>query len=215
MPPRKRTTPLPAGTPVEAVRHADKRKNIPTGELSDFVDESETTPRSVTYDRPLLYPRDPSADPQLVWRGKDQQDQDGLTVPSVPVYIQEKIEPKAIIENLRTHAAAGTEDLALFSDFDGLEFNDLVDFYEHDANWSNRLILGDSLLVMTSLAEKEALAGKVQTIFMDPPYGIKFGSTWQVSTRKREVQDSKEADLTRQPEQIRAFRDTWMDGAHS
>lgn len=215
MPPRKRTTSSAGGAPVEAVRHGDKRKNIPTGELSDFVTESETTPGIITYGRPLLYPRDPAADPQLVWRGKDQQDEDGLTVPSVPVYIQEKIEPKAIIENLRKNAASGAADLALFSDFDGLEFSDLVDFYKHDANWSNRLILGDSLLVMTSLAEKEALAGKVQTIFMDPPYGIKFGSNWQVSTRKREVQDSKEADLTRQPEQIRAFRDTWVDGRHS
>lgn len=215
MPPRKKTTPVTERTPVEAVQHGNKRKNIPTGELSDFVAESETTPRSITYERPLLYPRDPSADPQLVWRGKDQQDEGGLTVPSVPVYIQEKIEPRAIIENLRRNDAAGTDELSLFNDFDGLEFKDLVDFYEHDANWSNRLILGDSLLVMTSLADKEALAGKIQTIFMDPPYGIKFGSNWQVSTRKREVQDSKEADLTRQPEQIRAFRDTWQLGTHS
>ncbi len=218
MPPAKRKPAVPTTpTPVDSLRHAEKRKNIPTGELHDFVADSERSPKTVSYERPLLYPRDAAADPQLVWRGKDEQDAGSLVVPSVPVYIQEKIEPKAIIENLRNTAedGAGEPELSLFEDFDGLDFGELVDFYGHDANWSNRLVLGDSLLVMTSLAEKEGLASKVQTIFMDPPYGIKFGSNWQVSTRKREVTDSKEADLTRQPEQIRAFRDTWKLGIHS
>ena len=90
-----------------------------------------------------------------------------------------------------------------------------MDFYHHDQHWSNRMILGDSLLVMTSLAEKEGLKGKVQTIYFDPPYGIKFGSNWQVSTRKRDVKDGKAEDATRQPEQVRAFRDTWKLGVHS
>jgi adenine-specific DNA-methyltransferase len=105
----------------------------------------------------------------------------------------------------------------LFADFNGLpdEFDQRIDFYQHEGHWSNRMILGDSLLVMTSLAEKEGLKGKVQTIYLDPPYGIKFGSNWQVSTRKRDVKDGKAEDATRQPEQVRAFRDTWELGVHS
>src|SRR5262249_23659132 len=103
----------------------------------------------------------------------------------------------------------------LFGDFNGIAWEELVEFYRHEQNWSNRLILGDSLLVMNSLAEKEGLKGKVQMIYMDPPYGIKFGSNWQVSTRKRDVKDGKAEDATRQPEQIKAFRDTWELGIHS
>lgn len=190
--------------PVETVRHKDKRVNIPTEELRDFVAEYEAKPKTV------LYPRDPSLDPQLVWKGKDEQDSKDLAVPAVPIYIQEKIQPKAIIENVRAEAKEGKEkpQVSLFADFNGIEFEELVDFYRHEQNWSNRMILGDSLLVMTSLAEKEGLKGKVQMIYIDPPYGIKFGSNWQISTRKREVKDGKAEDLTRQPEQIRAFRDT-------
>ena len=198
-------------TPVEVVRHKDKRKNIPTDELREFVAEDERTPKTT------LYPRDPSLDPQLVWRGKDEQDQAGLEVPTVPIYIQEKVHPQVLIENLRRTAERPEDEpeLSLFSDFNGIEFEDLIDFYKHEQNWSNRLILGDSLLVMTSLAEKEGLKGKVQTIFIDPPYGISFGSNWQVTTDQRRVRDGKVADLSRQPEQIRAFRDTWKDGIHS
>ena len=195
---------------VESIRHKDKRKNIPTEELRDFVAEDENAPKT------LLYPRDPSLDPQLVWKGKDEQDQKDLAVPVLPIYIQEKIHPQAIINALpRIDHSAGQLDF--FADFNGLpeEFSDRVDFYQHEGNWSNRMILGDSLLVMTSLAEKEGLKGKVQTIYLDPPYGIKFGSNWQVSTRKRDVKDGKAEDATRQPEQVRAFRDTWKLGIHS
>jgi adenine-specific DNA-methyltransferase len=103
----------------------------------------------------------------------------------------------------------------LFETFDGLDELDLVEFYEHDANWSNRMILGDALNVMASLAEREALRGKVQMIYIDPPYGIKFGSNWQASTRKRDVKDGKIADASREVEQIKAFRDTWELGIHS
>jgi len=170
----------------------------------------------------MLYPRDPSLDPQLVWKGKDEQDREDLAVPVVPIYIQEKIHPQALIENLRETAKAGEPEpeLALFDDFNGIkDFRQKIDFYSHDLGtqpkWSNRMILGDSLLVMTSLAEKEGLKGKVQMIYMDPPYGIKFGSNWQVSTRKRDVKDGKVEDATRQPEQIKAFRDTWQLGIHS
>ena len=198
-------------TPVESIRHADKRANIPTEELRDFVAEEERSPKYV------VYPRDTSLDPQLVWKGKDEQDRRDLEVPAVPIYVQEKIHPQVLIENLRQTAKAGESEpeLTLFDDYDGIEFEELIDFYQHEQNWANRMILGDSLLVMNSLAEKEGLKGQVQTIFMDPPYGIKFGSNWQVSTRKREVKDGKAEDASRQPEQVKAFRDTWELGIHS
>jgi adenine-specific DNA-methyltransferase len=198
--------------PVESIKHKDARTNIPTQELRGFVATEEERPPAV------LYPRDPSLDPQLVWKGKDEQDARPLDVPAVPIYIQEKVHPQALVELLRETAKAGEREpeLTLFDDFNGLEeFEKKVDFYHHDQHWSNRMILGDSLLVMTSLAEKEGLKGKVQTIYFDPPYGIKFGSNWQVSTRKRDVKDGKVEDATRQPEQIRAFRDTWKLGIHS
>jgi adenine-specific DNA-methyltransferase len=208
--PRKRTSKTEP-TPVEALRHNDRRANIPTNELRAMLADDERAPKA------MLYPRDPSLDPQLVWKGKDEQDTSDLEVQIVPIYIQEKIRPQVIVENLRQTAAAGEPEpeLTLFDDFNGIEFEELVDFYHHEQNWTNRLILGDSLLVMTSLAEKEGLKRKAQTIFIDPPYGIKFGSNWQVSTRKREVSDGKLQDVTRQPEQIRAFRDTWELGIHS
>lgn len=200
--------------PVEAVLHQDKRVNIPTGQQSHLVEQLEATAAKV------LYPRDTSLDPQLVWKGKDVQDAEDLAVPAVPIYIQEKIDPRALIENLRDTAKPGEEEAeyTLFADFDGfvdLDFLERVDFYRHEGNWHNRMILGDSLVVMTSLAEKENLRGKVQMIYVDPPYGIKFGSNWQVSTRKREVGDGKVEDASREPEVIKAFRDTWELGIHS
>ncbi len=196
--------------PVASIKHKDKRSNIPTEELRDFVAKDEETPKQ------MLYPRDPSLDPQLVWKGKDEQDAADLAVPVVPVYIQEKIHPQALIADFRAQAEkkAPQARLDLFGDFNGIDFEELIDFYRHEQNWANRMILGDSLLVMTSLAEKEGLKGKVQMIYIDPPYGIKFGSNWQVSTRKRNVRDRAE-DATRQPEQIRAFRDTWKLGINS
>jgi adenine-specific DNA-methyltransferase len=206
--------------PVEALKHKDKRVNIPTEELREFVRSEEEAPKT------MLYPRDPSLDPQLVWKGKDEQDREDLAVPVVPIYIQEKIHPQALIEDLRAHSplpageGQGEGQVSLFDDFNGVkDFRQKIDFYSHDLGtqpkWSNRMILGDSLLVMTSLAEKEGLKGKVQMMYMDPPYGIKFGSNWQVSTRKRDVKDGKVEDATRQPEQIKAFRDTWQLGIHS
>ena len=156
---------------------------------------------------------------QLVWRGKDQQDWSDLVVQAPPLYIQEKVHPKAIIDDLvrqtkaRAEADAGTPDL--FHDFNGVDPEAKTEFYAHDQNWSNRMILGDSLQVMASLGEREALRGKVQCIYFDPPYGIKFNSNWQVSTRSRDVKDGKLDQITREPEQVRAFRDTWNDGIHS
>ena len=195
---------------VASIKHLDKRANIPTEELRDFVSEDERNPKSV------LYPRDSSLDPQLVWKGKDEQDREDLSVPLVPIYIQEKIHPQILIDDVLSKREEENQ-LNLFSDFNGgpKEFEQKIDFYHHEQNWTNRLILGDSLLVMNSLVEKEGLRGKVQVVYMDPPYGIKFGSNWQVSTRKTDVKDNKAEDTTRQPEQIRAFRDTWQLGIHS
>jgi adenine-specific DNA-methyltransferase len=200
-------------TPIDSVKHQDKRANIPTEELRDFMADDEKKPQKV------LYPRDASLDPQLVWKGKDEQDSQDLEVPAVPIYIQEKIHPSVIIEDFRTQVKKEQpqQQLNLFSDFNGLDFDQLIDFYQHQdgVKWANRMILGDSLLVMNSLAEKEGLKGKVQMIYLDPPYGIKFGSNWQVSTRKRDVKDGSADAATRQPEQVKAFRDTWELGIHS
>ena len=206
---RKRTK---TGVTVDSTVHKNaKRSNIPTAELEAFAEKRDKQPKT------LLYPRDSSLDPQLVWKGKDDQDRSDLAVPVVPIYIQEKIHPRYLVEELRAEQSrrGPQAQIDLFSDFNGLELEKLVDFYQHPMKWQNRMILGDSLLVMASLAEKEGLKGKVQMIYLDPPYGIKFGSNWQVSTRKRDVRDGKADDATRQPEQIRAFRDTWELGIHS
>ncbi len=211
MSPTKRTK-KPAGpTHVDAITHGDKRANLPTADAHDFVAPEVEQPI------PLRYPRDPTLDPQLVWKGKDDQDGEDLVAEAPAIYIQEKIDPRVIVENLRQTAKQPDEEpeLTLFEAFDGLDEMEIVDFYRHEANWSNRMILGDSLNVMASLAEREALRGKVQMIYVDPPYGIKFGSNWQVSARKRDVKDGKIEDASREVEQIKAFRDTWELGIHS
>ena len=159
-------------------------------------------------------------DAQLVWRGKDRQDWSDLIVTAPPLYIQEKVHPKAIIDDLISRSKAtkeaDTDAPDLFADFNGLaDPMARTEFYQHDQHWSNRMILGDSLQAMASLAEREALKGKVQAIYFDPPYGIKFGSNWQVSTQRTKVADGKQAEVSREPEQVKAFRDTWKDGIHS
>lgn len=155
------------------------------------------------------------SDAQLVWRGKDRQDWTDLVVNVPPIYTQEKIHPKAIIDALKRQSKVRAGDMPdLFGDFNGLEPDERAEFYQHDQHWSNRMILGDSLQVMASLAKRESLRGKVQCIYFDPPYGIKFNSNWQVSTQSRDVRDSKQ-DISREPEQVKAFRDTWKDGIHS
>lgn len=197
--------------PVSSIKHKEKRANIPTEELRDFYsDDLDSTPSA-------LYPRDSSLDPQLVWKGKDEADQAALDVPVVPIYIQEKIHPQTLIDDLKAHTSPDDDgQLDIFSDFNGgpKDFESKIDFYHHEQNWTNRLVLGDSLLVMNSLAQKEGLSGKVQMVYLDPPYGIKFGSNWQVSTRKTKVDDNS-SGTSRQPEQVRAFRDTWKLGIHS
>lgn len=205
-------------TPVDSITHDEKRVNNPTAEVAEQFGGS-----AVEEIRQVRYARDESLDPQLVWRGKypkadelDRYDSDLIT-DAPPIYIQEKIDPRVLIENLRRTAARPEEEpeLTLFDSFDGLDELEQIEYYQHDANWSNRMILGDSLQVMASLAEREKLRGKVQMVYIDPPYGIKFGSNWQVSTRNRDVKDGKMESAAREAEQIRAFRDTWELGIHS
>ena len=213
----KRKTP----TSVEILTHdAAARRNIPTAEHEPVMAEDDRNPVEVAYER-----RNRDLDPQLVWRGKDEQNWSDLVVQAPPLFIQEKVHPKALINDLLRHSkTAEAERLAreaglqidLFADFNGLPSEDArTEFYQHDANWSNRMILGDSLQVMASLAEREGLRGKVQCIYFDPPYGIKFNSNFQWSTTSRDVKDGKADHISREPEQVKAFRDTWRDGIHS
>jgi len=202
---------------VESLTHDEaSRKNIPTAEYDSVLRKEDQTPIRVAYAR-----RNRDLDPQLVWRGKDQQDWSDLVLHAPPLYIQEKVHPKALIDDLLDQTKRGAEEQAghqadLFCDFNGIpEGVDKTDFYQHDQNWSNRMILGDSLQVMASLAEREGLRGKVQCIYFDPPYGIKFNSNFQWSTTSRDVKDGKADHITREPEQVKAFRDTWRDGIHS
>ncbi len=210
MPRRKRTA-----KQVETHTHKEaRRKNIPTVEYEPSLHDADKSPIRVSYER-----RNKDLDPQLVWRGKDEQDWSDLVVQAPPLYIQEKIHPKAIIDDLKRQAESRRDEAPvvqdLFADFNGLGDADKTEFYQHDQNWQNRMILGDSLQVMASLAEREGLRGQVQCIYIDPPYGIKFNSNWQVSTRSRDVKDSKAEHVTREPEQVKAFRDTWRHGIHS
>ena len=201
---------------VATLTHGDaSRKNIPTAEYQAMMAEDDRSPIQVAYER-----RNRDLDPQLVWRGKDEQDWSDLAVQAPPLYIQEKVHPKVLVDDLVRHTKADEKATAfqtdLFADFNGLPSPDAhTEFYQHDANWSNRMILGDSLQVMASLAEREGLRGKVQCIYVDPPYGIKFNSNFQWSTTSRDVKDGNAAHITREPEQVKAFRDTWRDGIHS
>jgi adenine-specific DNA-methyltransferase len=200
---------------VAALRHKDKRRNIPTAELESVMRDDEKTPK------PVRYARNPDLDPQLVWRGKDDQDWSDLIVQAPPLYIQEKIHPKGLVDDLLRRSRERREEANppmpdLFADFNGLPDKEArTEFYQHDANWSNRMILGDSLTVMASLAEREGLRGKVQCIYIDPPYGIRFNSNFQWSTTTRDVKDNDRTHITREPEQVKAFRDTWRNGVHS
>src|SRR5271165_4880721 len=201
---------------VAALRHKDKRRNIPTAELKPLMDETEKSPIRLAFER-----RNRDLDPQLVWRGKDEQDWSDLIVQAPPLYIQEKVHPKVLIDDLLRESKVRRDEMSppmpdLFADFNGLPDKEaLTEFYQHDANWSNRMILGDSLSVMASLAEREGLRGKVQCIYIDPPYGIRFNSNFQWSTTSRDVTDGKTEHITREPEQVKAFRDTWRDNIHS
>ena len=206
---------------VATIRHRDaSRKNIPTAEYQAVMEDDDRSPIRIAYER-----RNRDLDPQLVWRGKDEKGWSDLVVQAPPLFIQEKVHPKVLIDDLMRRSKETEAEKAatgsgfqtdLFADFNGLPSPQAqTEFYQHDANWSNRMILGDSLQVMASLAEREGLRGKVQCIYIDPPYGIKFNSNFQWSTTNRDVKDGNRKHITREPEQVKAFRDTWRDGIHS
>jgi adenine-specific DNA-methyltransferase len=212
---------------VETFTHDEaNRLNIPTAEQQALLRADEA------HAKPVKYPRNKSGlkeeaegrnrdlDPQLIWRGKDLQNDKDFIIHAPPIYIQEKVHPKVLIEDLKRLTTDQKRQTApqvdLFADFNGLpSIEARTEFYQHDAHWQNRMILGDSLSVMASLAEREGLRGKVQCIYFDPPYGIKFNSNFQWSTTSRDVKDGNAAHITREPEQVKAFRDTWRDGIHS
>src|SRR5215218_3048693 len=179
----KKNTAAAAKKDVVTLTHDEaSRKNIPTAELQSVVAKDVQSPVRVAYER-----RNRDLDPQLVWRGKDEQDWSDLVVQAPPLYIQEKVHPKALVDDLLRRRRAGTmatgEQVDLFGDVNGTpERAHRTEFYQHDQHWSNRMILGDSLQVMASLAEREGLRGKVQCVYLDPPYGIKFNSNFQWST---------------------------------
>ncbi len=177
----KRTPKKKSPKKVETFKHEEaSRKNIPTAEYQSVMRKEELSPLRIAYER-----RNPDLDPQLVWRGKDLVDWSDLVVPVSPLYIQEKIHPKVLIDDLmrqtkQQEEAGQFQQIDLFADFNGLpDEGAKTEFYQHNANWTNRMILGDSLQVMASLAEREGLRGKVQMIYLDPPYGIKFNSNFQ------------------------------------
>ena len=202
---------------VETLIHSKaSRRNIPTAEYQPIMTKENMSVARVAYSR-----RNQDLDPQLVWQGKDEQDVTDLVVDVPPIYIQEKVNPKVLINDLvRQKKKQKNETIPelpdLYSDFNGFPDGEAkTDFYRHDGNWSNRMIFGDSLQTMTSLAEREGLRSKVQCIYFDPPYGIKYNSNFQWSTTSREVKDGRAEHITREPEQVKAFRDTWKNGIHS
>jgi adenine-specific DNA-methyltransferase len=222
--PRKRSakTATNSTKAVQAIKHEETRVNNPTADAFDLV--TEAVEAAMTW----RGKRDFAKDPQLVWKGKDEQDREDLEVPAPPIFRQERIEPRYLVKQLmdetkrRRESEGGEsagEELSLFgTEFfdDGIPDElDKVDWYNHQMNWTNRMILGDSLQVMASLAERENLRGKVQMVYIDPPYGIKFNSNWQVSTRSRDVKDGNLTSVTKEVEQLRAFRDTWELGIDS
>ena len=210
---------MPPKQVITIAHRDDSRRNNPTAEMEAVMDDSQRQPIQIAYER-----RNRNLDPQLVWRGKDEQDLIDLIVAAPPLFTQEKVHPKALVDDLmrvsKQRKAKGEKaeqpSLDLFADFNGLDDpNARTEFYEHDQHWSNRMILGDSLQVMASLAEREDLRGQIQCIYIDPPYGIRFNSNFQWSTTSRDVKDGNAAHITREPEQVKAFRDTWRDGIHS
>ena len=193
---------------ITSYAHKDEQRvnNPPVGLVTPETDKDGDS-KSFAYD--------PHLDPQLTWAGKAEHP--SFEVSTVSLHVHERIDPRTIVEVVRRqNGVAGDQQMSLFSlPEENPPLRQAIEFYQHEHNWSNRLIAGDSLLVMNSLIEKEGIAGKVQMIFIDPPYGIKYGSNFQPFINTREVNDGKDTDLTAEPEQIRAFRDTWELGIHS
>jgi adenine-specific DNA-methyltransferase len=206
----KRTSPKthakPDKKPIEQYEHPDKKRknNPPVGLVTPQTDQDAGK---------KTYAYDPHLDPQLVWAGKAEHT--SFEVPTVSLHVHERIAPRTIIEAVRRKNGAPVQTSLFELPSENPPLRDAIDFYKHEHNWSNRLIAGDSLLVMNSLIEKEGLAGQVQMVYLDPPYGIKYGPNFQPFVNKRDVKDGKDEDLTQIPEEIRAFRDTWELGVHS
>ena len=193
---------------IEIYKHeTQKRKNNPqVGAVTSETDSPKVKTKKYKYD--------PNIDPKLQWAGKAERL--SFEVPTVPLHIHEKIDPRSIIETVRNRNSVDYEQMSLFHDpTEKKPLEKEIEFYKHEKLWSNRLIAGDSLMVMNSLLNKEGMAGKVQCVYIDPPYGIKYGSNFQPFINKRDVKDKKDEDLTAEPEMIKAFRDTWELGIHS
>jgi adenine-specific DNA-methyltransferase len=210
--------------PIERYEHSGKKRvnNPPVGLVTPETDPPLPTHKTYDYVEPVPTVKpgkdldyDPHLDPQLVWAGKKEHA--SFEVPTVSLHVHETIDPRTIIEAVRKRNGNGVPvQPSLFErPEERLPLHDAIDFYKHAHGWSNRLIAGDSLLVMNSLLEKEGMAGQVQMVYIDPPYGIKYGSNFQPFVNKRDVKDGKDEDLTQEPEMIRAFRDTWELGIHS
>jgi adenine-specific DNA-methyltransferase len=191
--------------PIEQYEHKDKQRvnNPPVGLVDAHTDNGGYKKKTYQYD--------PHLDPQLQWAGKAEHT--SFDVPTVSLHVHERIDPRRIIETVKKKEEAPTQ-MSLFEE-QKKPLREAIEFYKHKENWSNRLIAGDSLLVMNSLIEKEGMGGKVQMVYFDPPYGIKYGSNFQPFVNKRDVKDGKDEDLTTEPEMIKAFRDTWELGIHS
>ena len=206
MPPRRRRA--QAKRPIESYDHRDKDRlnNPPVGLVTPETDRDAGR---------KTYAYDPHLDPQLQWAGKAEHT--SFEVPTVSLHVHERIDPRTIIEATRKRNGNGAP--VQGSLFELPEENppvrSAIEFYKHRHNWTNRLVAGDSLLVMNSLLEKEGMAGKVQMVYIDPPYGIRYGSNFQPFVNKRDVRDGKDEDLTQEPETVKAFRDTWELGIHS
>ena len=197
-----------AKRPIASYEHRDKQRvNIPpVGLVTPGTDPVVGTRKTYAYD--------PHLDPQLQWAGKAEHT--SFRVPTVSLHVHERIDPCTIIEAVKhRNGSGGSPQMGLFESEREEPLRQAVEFYKHAHGWSNRMVAGDSLLVMNSLLEKEGMAGKVQMVYLDPPYGIRYGSNFQPFVNKRDVKDGKDEDLTAEPEQIRAFRDTWELGVHS
>lgn len=192
---------------LESYVHADKQRvnNPPVGLVTARTDPGNGRKR---------YAYDPHLGPQLLWAGKAERT--SFEVPTVSLHVHERINPLTIIEAARKRNGQGMQQPSLFElPEENPPLREAIEFYRHKHGWSNRLIAGDSLLVMNSLLEKEGMAGQVHMVYIDPPYGIKYGSNFQPFVNKRDVRDGNDADLTQEPEMLRAFRDTWELGVHS
>ena len=182
----------------------DRANNPPVGLVTPKTDP-EAGSREIVHD--------PHIDPHLSWAGKAEHT--SFEVSTVSLHVHERIDPRTVMDAVRK-LIASEKKISLFATAEeNPPIRQAIEFYKHRHNWTNRLIAGDSLLVMNSLLEKEGLGGQVQTIYIDPPYGVSYRSNFQPFVNRREVTDGKDEDLTSEPEQIRAFRDTWVLGIHS